>query len=139
MAKHGIMDATGHSTVEFDKTNTVDLDAAMKRFAALTGASTDDEQKINVTIIGACGGSHPSFEEWQKCEPCRQDLAQRLTEGVVWSRMYFCHGHASFSASAMLTATCEAMLRRRLAEDAVSGRDPEAAEKLAAGILKGLI
>ena len=38
MAKHHIMDATGHSTVEFDKANTVDLDAAMKRFAALTGA-----------------------------------------------------------------------------------------------------
>ena len=32
MAKHLIMDQTGHSTVEFDKTNTVDLKEAMERF-----------------------------------------------------------------------------------------------------------
>jgi ABC-type ATPase with predicted acetyltransferase domain len=36
MAKHYIMDQTGHTTVEFDKTNTVDVEAAMARFDELT-------------------------------------------------------------------------------------------------------
>jgi hypothetical protein len=36
--KHLIMDATGHSTIEIDKSNIIDLDAAMKRFAELTGS-----------------------------------------------------------------------------------------------------
>jgi hypothetical protein len=36
MAKHYIMDRTGHTTVEFDKANTVDIEAAMKRFEELT-------------------------------------------------------------------------------------------------------
>lgn len=31
-----VMDHTGHTTLEFDPSNTVDLDAAMKRFEALT-------------------------------------------------------------------------------------------------------
>jgi len=35
MAKHLIMDHTGHTTVEFDKNNTADLDAAVARFNAL--------------------------------------------------------------------------------------------------------
>ena len=54
MAKHHIMDATGHSTVEFDKANTVDLDAAMKRFAALTGADdrlADINKNIGVIAV----------------------------------------------------------------------------------------
>ena len=38
MAKHHVMDFTGHSTIEFDKANTVDLEAAMARFAELTGS-----------------------------------------------------------------------------------------------------
>jgi hypothetical protein len=37
MAKHHVMDSSGHSTIEFDKTNKADLDAAMARFVALTG------------------------------------------------------------------------------------------------------
>lgn len=37
MAKHEIMDHTGHSTIEFDKAKTADLDAAMKRFEELVG------------------------------------------------------------------------------------------------------
>ena len=36
MSKHFIMDVTGHETIEFDATNTVDLDAAMERFNKLT-------------------------------------------------------------------------------------------------------
>ena len=36
MAKHFVMDHSGHSTIEFDASNTVDLDAAMARFEALT-------------------------------------------------------------------------------------------------------
>lgn len=36
-AVHKIMDHTGHATIEFDKSNTVDLDAAMQRFDELTG------------------------------------------------------------------------------------------------------
>lgn len=35
--KHFIMDDTGHSTIEIDKDNSVELDAAMARFAELTG------------------------------------------------------------------------------------------------------
>ena len=35
MRKHLIMDPTGHSTIEFDASNTVELDAAMERFTAL--------------------------------------------------------------------------------------------------------
>ena len=38
MPKHLIMDHTGHSTIEFDAANAADLDAAMARFAELTGA-----------------------------------------------------------------------------------------------------
>ena len=34
--KHFIMDHTGHSTIEIDKNNSVELDAAMARFAELT-------------------------------------------------------------------------------------------------------
>ena len=37
MAKHHIMDHTGHSTIDFDKANKVELDAAMARFDELTG------------------------------------------------------------------------------------------------------
>ena len=37
MAKHYVMDETGHSTIEFDATNTVELADAMARFKALTG------------------------------------------------------------------------------------------------------
>ena len=37
MAKHRIMDHTGHSTVEFDKANPAELRAAMERFNALIG------------------------------------------------------------------------------------------------------
>lgn len=36
MAKHLIMDHTGHSTVEFDPSKTVDLREAMERFERLT-------------------------------------------------------------------------------------------------------
>ena len=32
MAKHHIMDQTGHSTIEFDQKNTVELKEAMERF-----------------------------------------------------------------------------------------------------------
>ncbi len=35
MAKHLIMDYSGHSTIEFDPANTADLDAAVARFNAL--------------------------------------------------------------------------------------------------------
>ena len=35
MAKHLIMDHSGHTTIEFDKSNTADLDAAVARFNAL--------------------------------------------------------------------------------------------------------
>lgn len=38
MPKHHIMDHTGHSTIEFDKANTVENRDAMKRFAELTGS-----------------------------------------------------------------------------------------------------
>jgi hypothetical protein len=37
MARHFVMDHSGHSTVEFDPRNTVELSAAMERFKALTG------------------------------------------------------------------------------------------------------
>lgn len=37
MAKHLIMDHTGHSTIEFDRANQAERDAAMARFAALVG------------------------------------------------------------------------------------------------------
>jgi hypothetical protein len=37
MAKHLIMDHSGHSTVKFDPKNTAELSEAMKRFKALTG------------------------------------------------------------------------------------------------------
>lgn len=37
MLKFQIMDQTGHSTVEFDASNTVSLADAEKRFAELTG------------------------------------------------------------------------------------------------------
>jgi len=33
---HKVMDSTGHSTIEFDSTNTVALGEAMARFEALT-------------------------------------------------------------------------------------------------------
>ena len=36
--KHLIMDHTGHSTIEFDPADTVQLTEAMARFKALTGA-----------------------------------------------------------------------------------------------------
>ena len=36
MAKHHIADHTGHTTIEFDPLNTVQLDEAMARFKALT-------------------------------------------------------------------------------------------------------
>lgn len=36
MPKHFIMDQTGHSTVEFDESNTVSIADAMARFAELT-------------------------------------------------------------------------------------------------------
>lgn len=35
MAKHFVMDHTGHSTIEFDKANTADLDASIARFNEL--------------------------------------------------------------------------------------------------------
>ena len=34
--KHFLMDHTGHSTIEIDKSNSVELEAAMARFAELT-------------------------------------------------------------------------------------------------------
>jgi hypothetical protein len=37
MAKLSIMDHTGHSTVDFDKADTVSSEAAMARFAELVG------------------------------------------------------------------------------------------------------
>jgi hypothetical protein len=37
MATHKVMDHTGHSVIEFDKNNTVELSEAMARFTALTG------------------------------------------------------------------------------------------------------
>jgi hypothetical protein len=37
MALHKIMDRTGHTTVEFDKTNPVELKEAMDRFNELVG------------------------------------------------------------------------------------------------------
>ena len=37
MAKHLIMDYSGHSTVEFDKMDPVELKAAQDRFVALVG------------------------------------------------------------------------------------------------------
>lgn len=36
MATHQIMDASGHTTIEFDKANTVEVGEAMKRFEELT-------------------------------------------------------------------------------------------------------
>ena len=36
MAKHQIMDHSGHSTIEFDRSNTVELKEAMERFEKLT-------------------------------------------------------------------------------------------------------
>jgi hypothetical protein len=38
MAKHLVMDTSGHSTIEFDAKNTVSLAEAEKRFKELTGA-----------------------------------------------------------------------------------------------------
>ena len=37
MARHIIMDSSGHSTIEFDKTNAADLTQAESRFRKLTG------------------------------------------------------------------------------------------------------
>jgi hypothetical protein len=37
MAKHLVMDFTGHTTIEFDKTDPVALKEAMARFEALVG------------------------------------------------------------------------------------------------------
>jgi hypothetical protein len=36
MARHIIMDSSGHSTIEFDKTNAADLAEAERRFLKLT-------------------------------------------------------------------------------------------------------
>lgn len=36
MAKHFVADHTGHTTIEFDKANAVDLEEAMRRFEELT-------------------------------------------------------------------------------------------------------
>lgn len=36
MAKHFVMDRSGHSTIEFDEINTVELDEALARFEMLT-------------------------------------------------------------------------------------------------------
>jgi hypothetical protein len=36
MARHIIMDSSGHSTIEFDKTNAADLAEAERRFRKLT-------------------------------------------------------------------------------------------------------
>ena len=36
MAKHLVLDATGHTTTEFDPSNTVDLGEALARWTALT-------------------------------------------------------------------------------------------------------
>ena len=36
MAKHLVMDPSGHSTVEFDQSNTVELGEALARWTALT-------------------------------------------------------------------------------------------------------
>ena len=56
MAKPSIMDHTGHSTVEFDATNTVSTEAAMARFAELVGdrkytAATRKAGEHDYTVI----------------------------------------------------------------------------------------
>jgi hypothetical protein len=57
MAKHHIMDQSGHSTIEFDKANTVELDFAMARFKALTdgghAAATRKAGAKDYTVVKA--------------------------------------------------------------------------------------
>ena len=38
MAKHLVMDPSGHSVIEFDNSNWADTKVAMERFTALTGS-----------------------------------------------------------------------------------------------------
>lgn len=55
MAKHFVMDASGHSTIEFDKADPIALDAAMERFKALTdgghAAATRKTGESDYTVV----------------------------------------------------------------------------------------
>ena len=55
MAKHFVVDHTGHSTIEFDKSNTADLDASIARFNALKAnghvAATRKAGERDYTVI----------------------------------------------------------------------------------------
>jgi hypothetical protein len=57
MAKHHIMDQTGHSTIEFDANNTVELNDALARFKALTdnghAAATRKAGTKDYTVVKA--------------------------------------------------------------------------------------
>jgi hypothetical protein len=62
MARHIIMDSSGHSTIEFDKTNAADLAEAERRFRKLTAKGfLAAEQKG--------GGQHRISEGDRKFDP----------------------------------------------------------------------
>ncbi len=55
MTKHIVPDHSGHSTIEFDRANTVELGEAMERFEALTksghAAATRKAGETDFTVV----------------------------------------------------------------------------------------
>jgi len=65
MATHKIMDHTGHTTIEFDATNTVELDEAMARFNRLVGEQkhTAATRKAGATDYAVTKTFDPTADE----------------------------------------------------------------------------
>jgi hypothetical protein len=66
MARHIIMDSTGHSTIEFDKTNASDLAEAERRFRKLRAKgflAAEQEGNGKHRVLAAGDRPNPGAEE----------------------------------------------------------------------------